>query len=175
MSTLRILASVSTPDAETRLDLAPAADHPELRLWLRLFTCSTLVETTIRRRLRAEFGETLPRFDLLAQLAKVPAGLTLSELSKRMMVSNGNLTALVERLVEAGWIERQTSATDRRAQVARLTAAGRAAFRKMAAAHERWIVEMTGGLAAHETEQLMGLLAKWKASARRAFEGETVA
>lgn len=163
------------PDAETRLDQAPAADHPELRLWLRLFTCSTLVESTIRRRLRAEFGETLPRFDLLAQLAKVPAGLALSELSKRMMVSNGNLTALVERLVEAGWIERRTSATDRRVQVARLTTAGRAAFRKMAAAHERWIVEMTGGLEPQETEQLMELLAKWKASARRAFERETAA
>lgn len=169
------LDSVSPPDAETRLDQAPAADHPELRLWLRLFTCSTLVESTIRRRLRAEFGETLPRFDLLAQLAKVPAGLALSELSKRMMVSNGNLTALVERLVEAGWIERRTSATDRRVQVARLTTAGRAAFRKMAAAHERWIVEMTGGLAPQETEQLMELLAKWKASARRAFERETAA
>ncbi len=175
MSSTKALESTATPDAETRLDHAPASDHPELRLWLRLFTCSTLVETTIRRRLRAEFGETLPRFDLLAQLAKVPGGLTLSELSKRMMVSNGNLTALVERLVEASWIERQTSATDRRVQVARLTAAGRTAFRRMAAAHERWIVEMVGGLTPDETEQLMGLLAKWKASARRAFEGEIAA
>ena len=162
-------------DAETKAAEQPEVHRDELRLWLRLLTCTTLIEGEVRKRLRARFDVTLPRFDLMAQLDKAPEGLTLSDLSKRMMVSNGNLTALVERLVEAGWIERQTSATDRRAQVARLTASGRTAFRKMAAAHERWIVEMTGGLAPQETEQLMSLLAKWKASARRAFEEETVA
>jgi hypothetical protein len=90
-------------DAETRA----AADHRgELRLWLRLLTCATLIEGEIRTRLRERFDVTLPRFDLLAQLERAPDGMTLGELSRRMMVSNGNITGLVERLAEQGLLER---------------------------------------------------------------------
>lgn len=158
-----------TLDAESRAADAPSGDKRELRLWLRLLTCTTLIEGSIRRRLRERFGETLPRFDLLAQLAKVPEGMTLSELSRRMMVSNGNLTALVERLVAAGLIERQTSPSDRRAQVVRLSPAGAEAFARMAAEHEGWILQMTAGLTADESEQLMRLLARLKGSAKAAL------
>jgi DNA-binding MarR family transcriptional regulator len=156
-------------DAESRAADAPVGAKRELRLWLRLLTCTTLIEGSIRRRLRERFGETLPRFDLLAQLAKVPEGMTLSELSRRMMVSNGNLTALVERLVTAGQVERQTSPSDRRAQVVRLSAAGADTFARMAAEHEGWILQMTAGLTADESEQLMRLLARLKGSARAAL------
>ena len=172
MSASPALVLDAEADAETRAAEAPAEHQAELRLWLRLFTCTTLIEGSIRRRLRVRFGETLPRFDLLAQLAKAPAGMTLSELSRRMMVSNGNLTALVERLVAAGWLERKTSMTDRRAQVVRLTPKGSAAFRRMAAENEHWIVEMTSGLETEDVEQLMRLLAKLKTSARTAIETE---
>jgi DNA-binding MarR family transcriptional regulator len=158
-------------DAETKVAERPADHEAELRLWLRLLTCTTLIEGEVRRRLRDEFDVTLPRFDLMAQLDKASDGLTLSDLSKRMMVSNGNMTALVERLVATGHLARRTSDTDRRAQVVSLTGLGRAEFRTMAAEHELWIAEMFEGLTRREVEELLRLLAKAKASARRAVEG----
>jgi DNA-binding MarR family transcriptional regulator len=158
-------------DAETKAVEGPEHHADELRLWLRLLTCTTLIEGEVRRRLRDRFGVTLPRFDLMAQLDRAPDGMTLSDASKRMMVSNGNLTALVERLVASGHLKRRTSKSDRRAQVISLTALGRAEFRAMAAEHEGWIAEMFGDLARAEREELMRLLAKAKASARRTVEG----
>ena len=160
------------------LDAEPKADGPEdhrneLRLWLRLLTCTTLIEGEIRKRLREDFGVTLPRFDLMAQLDKAPEGLRLSEVSRRMMVSNGNVTGLVERLVESGHVLRRTADNDRRAQVISLTDLGRAAFRAMAGAHEGWIGDMFGDLSRRERNELMRLLAKAKGSARRAAHGET--
>src|SRR3712207_4494981 len=147
-------------DAETKAVEMPEDHREELRLWLRLLTCTTLIEGEVRRRLRERFDVTLPRFDLMAQLDKAPDGLTLSDVSKRMMVSNGNVTGLVERLVESGHLDRRTSDTDRRAQVISLTPLGRAEFRAMAAAHEGWIAEMFGDLSARERGELMRLLAK---------------
>ena len=111
-------------------------------------TCTTLIEGEVRSRLRERFDVTLPRFDLMAQLDKVPEGMTLSDVSKRMMVSNGNVTGLVERLVESGHLDRRTSDSDRRVQVIRLTKAGRAEFRKMAAEHETWIADIFADLGA---------------------------
>ena len=158
-------------DAETKAVEGPEHHADELRLWLRLLTCTTLIEGEVRRRLRERFRVTLPRFDLMAQLDRAPEGMTLSDLSKRMMVSNGNLTGLVERLVDTGHLARRASPKDRRAQVISLTRLGRAEFRAMAAAHEGWIAQVFGDLTAAEVDQLMRLLGKAKASARRAVEG----
>jgi DNA-binding MarR family transcriptional regulator len=158
-------------DAETKVSERPGDHESELRLWLRLLTCTTLIEGEVRRRLRDSFDVTLPRFDLMAQLDKAPAGMTLGELSQRMMVSNGNVTGLAERLVEQGLIERRASPTDRRAQLVSLTAEGRKAFRAMARAHEGWIAEIFSGLSPSEVETLMQLLARTKASARKATRG----
>jgi DNA-binding MarR family transcriptional regulator len=158
-------------DAETKVAERPADHEAELRLWLRLLTCTTLIEGEVRRRLRDEFDVTLPRFDLMAQLDKAPNGMTLGELSQRMMVSNGNVTGLAERLVEQGLLDRRASATDRRAQIVSLTAEGRRMFRTMARTHEDWIAEIFAGLDASEIDTLMALLAKAKASARKAERG----
>jgi DNA-binding MarR family transcriptional regulator len=147
-------------DAETK-----AAERPhkhELRLWLRLLTCATMVETLVRTRLRAQFGVTLPRFDLMAQLEKMPEGMTLGQLSRRMMVSNGNVTGLVERLVALGQVERTPHPADRRAATVRLTRAGRAAFAVMAAAHEQWIAEAFARLDPADGPALMAGLARLK-------------
>lgn len=160
------------PDAETKAAERPDDHRAELRLWLRLLTCTTMIEGEIRTRLRERFGVTLPRFDLMAQLEKAPDGLTLSEVSRRMMVSNGNLTGLVERLVASGHVERRPSPTDRRAQVVSLTAAGRAAFAAMAAEHEAWIADMFAGLGGGRIDDLMDLLAQTKTSVRAAATGE---
>jgi DNA-binding MarR family transcriptional regulator len=154
-------------DSETKAVELPEDHGNEIRLWLRLLTCTTLIEGEVRSRLRERFDVTLPRFDLMAQLDKVPDGMTLSDVSKRMMVSNGNVTGLVERLVESGHLDRRTSDTDRRVQVIRLTKIGRAEFRKMAAEHETWIADIFGDLNPKDVRELMRLLAKTKASAQK--------
>jgi DNA-binding MarR family transcriptional regulator len=155
-------------DAETKVAERPGDHKEELRLWLRMLTCTTLIEGEVRRRLRDDFDVTLPRFDLMAQLDKAPNGMTLGELSQRMMVSNGNVTGLAERLVAQGLLERRPSPNDRRAYLVSLTAEGRRAFRTMARAHENWIADIYAGLSANEIAELMRLLGKAKASARRA-------
>jgi DNA-binding MarR family transcriptional regulator len=158
-------------DAESKALEAPAAHHDELRLWLRLLTCSNLIESEIRTRLRERFDVTLPRFDLMAQLDRAPGGMTLSEVSQRMMVTNGNVTHVVDKLLAAGTIARRASQTDRRAQVISLTDSGRAEFRAMAAEHETWLAKLFGGLTPDDMRQLMQLLARAKHSVHAATDG----
>jgi DNA-binding MarR family transcriptional regulator len=161
---------VSIPlDAETKVAERPDDHKTELRLWLRIFTCKVLIEGEVRRRLRDSFGVTLPRFDLMAQLDRTPNGMTLGELSQRMMVSNGNVTGLVDRLVAQKLIDRRPSPVDRRAQIVSLTPEGRKAFRAMARANGDWIGEIFANLTPGEIDELMGLLDKAKASARTAI------
>jgi len=154
-------------DAETKVSERPHDHKDELRLWLRFLSCNVLIEGNIRRRLRDKFDMTLPRFDLLAQLDKASAGMKLGEFSRRLMVSNGNVTGLVERLVAQGLVDRQVAANDRRSHLVKLTAEGRRTFRAMAAAHEIWIAEIFGELTAGERATLMQLLAKVKTSAAK--------
>ncbi len=151
-------------DAETKAMEAPHGHKDELRLWLRLLTCTTLVETQVRKRLREQFDTTLPRFDMMAQLERARQGMTLSEVSKRMMVSNGNVTNLVDRLVESGCLERTTLASDRRAQLIKLTPEGHRQFKAMAQAHEVWIAEMVEGLKPRDVDGLLTALGKLKSS-----------
>jgi DNA-binding MarR family transcriptional regulator len=146
-------------DAETRVT---HADHDALRLWLRLLTCSTLIERGIRAQLRERFGITLARFDFLAQLARAPAGLRMQELSRRLMVTGGNVTGLTRELIAEGLVERETDAADRRVQVVRLTTRGRRSFDVMAAEHERWVVERLAGLARGERAALHAALGRLK-------------
>ncbi len=155
-------------DAETKAAERPGDHQDELRLWLRLFSCTTMIEREIRRRLRERFRTTLPRFDLMAQLDKVPDGMSLGELSQRLMVSNGNITGLVDRLVGRGLIDCRPAPNDRRTQIVRLTAEGRHRFRAMAAAHEGWIAEIFAGLAPAERDGLMRLAGRAKELASRA-------
>lgn len=157
-------------DAETKVHESPADHKDELRLWLRLLASTTLIEREVRRRLREQFGVTLPRFDLMAQLDRSPQGMTLGELSRRMMVTNGNVTGLAERLVTEGVVSRRRAANDRRAHLVRLTDKGRRQFRKMAKAHERWIAGLFAGLSKREVDELLTLLGKAKASTRNAVE-----
>ena len=155
-------------DAETKVAERPDDHKTELRLWLRMLTCTTVIEGEIRRRLRDQFDFTLPRFDLLAQLDRAPDGMTLGELSRRMMVTNGNITGLVDRLEEQGLVRRRSSPHDRRSQFVSMTAAGRRSFRSIARAHADWVAELFAGLSDSELEPLLGLLAKAKTSAGKA-------
>src|SRR5216684_1867104 len=111
-------------DSETKAVELPEDHGDEIRLWLRLLTCTTLIEGEVRSRLRERFDVTLPRFDLMAQLDKVPDGMTLSDVSKR----------------------------------------------KMAAEHETWIADIFSDLGPKDVRELMRLLAKTKASARKSAQ-----
>src|ERR1700755_1747593 len=162
---------MTTLDSETKAVELPEDHGNELRLWLRLLTCTTLIEGEVRGRLRERFDVTLPRFDLMAPLGKGPDGMTLADVSKRMMVSNGNVTGLVERLVESGHLDRRTSEADRRVQVIRLTKTGRAEFRRMATEHETWIADIFAELTPKDVRELMRLLAKAKGSAQKSDGG----
>ncbi|UVV69967.1 MarR family winged helix-turn-helix transcriptional regulator [Brucella anthropi] len=117
-------------------------EKQELRLWLRMLATTRLVSQEIRRRLRNEFGVTLPQFDILAQLYREPDGLRLGELSRRTMVTNGNITGLIERLEADGLVRRETPGADRRVTVARLTDSGQTVFAEMARVHESWLRDL---------------------------------
>ncbi len=148
-------------DLEARL--AGQAEHPEaLRLWLRLLTCTQLVERQVRVGLREQFGTTLPRFDLMAQLERSPEGLKMNELSQRMMVTGGNITGITDQLVGEGLVERVEVAADRRACRIRLTPKGHKQFAEMAKAHEGWIVQAFGALGDKEVATLHRLLGRVK-------------
>lgn len=139
------------------------SEHPEaLRLWLRMLTLTQLVEKQVRTQLREQFDTTLPRFDLMAQLERNPEGLKMNELSRRMMVTGGNVTGITDQLVAEGLVERALVAGDRRAYRVRLTAHGRMLFDAMARQHEDWIVSAFDGLSAREVESLHKLLGKVK-------------
>ncbi len=139
------------------------SEHPEaLRLWLRLLTCTQLVEKQVRTQLREQFDTTLPRFDLMAQLERSPEGLKMNELSRRMMVTGGNVTGITDQLVNEGLVERVEVAGDRRAYRVRLTTRGRKQFDEMARQHEAWIVAAFEGLSTREVESLHRLLGKVK-------------
>ena len=143
-----------------------------LRLWLRLLTCSHIIEQTIAQRLRDEFGSTLPRFDMLSALDRAGEdGLTMGEVSRMLRVSNGNVTGLARRLEADGLIERLPG-PDRRVQRVRLTASGRARFAAMAAAHEGWIEHLLAALTPDETEELPRLLERTRQSLRTAIDEE---
>jgi DNA-binding MarR family transcriptional regulator len=148
-------------DRESR---ASRADHEALRLWLRLLTCTSLMETAVRAELRRDFDCTLPRFDLMAQLERNPGGLRMGELSKRLMVTGGNVTGITDQLVREGLVTRAAPPDDRRAFVVRLTSAGRKHFLRMAESHEAWVVKLVSGLSVPERRQLFELLARLKKS-----------
>jgi DNA-binding MarR family transcriptional regulator len=143
------------------------SEHPqELRLWLRLLTCTQIVEKQVRAQLRERFDTTLPRFDLMAQLERAPEGLKMKELSRRMMVTGGNVTGITDQLVAEGLVDRVDVEGDRRAYRVRLTAKGRRLFNDMAQQHEGWIMEAFSGLSDKDIATLYRLLGKVKDHAR---------
>ena len=149
------------------------SEHPEaLRLWLRLLTCTQIVEKEVRVRLRDKFDTTLPRFDLMAQLERAPEGLKMNELSRRMMVTGGNVTGITDQLAAEGLVDRVDVEGDRRAYRVRLTAKGRKLFHEMAHQHERWILEAFASLTDKEIATLHKLLGKVKDHARTLAEAE---
>ncbi|MES3034774.1 MAG: MarR family transcriptional regulator [Gemmatimonadota bacterium] len=135
-------------------------DHQSLKVWLRLLSCSTQIETTIRKRLRLEAGITLARFDFMAQLHRHPDGLTMSVLSRYLMVTGGNVTGLADELEKEGLVERIADPSDRRTSRVLLTKKGRRLFDGLAAQHESWVMSIFGGMPKAEMTQLYDLLGR---------------
>lgn len=134
------------------------AGKQSLRLWLRLLACENIIENKLRTALREHFNVTLPQFDVLAELEYLGQPLTMTDLSKRLMVSNGNVTGVVDRLVREGLVQRQPSESDRRVNLISLTPRGIDLFRQMASQHEEWVAGMFADLKPDEVAQLGSLL-----------------
>ena len=150
-------------------ELKESDSKSRLRLWIRLLRASRLIESVARERLKSQFSATLPRFDVMAALYRKPEGMLMSEISRFLLVSNGNVTGIVDRLAADGFVVRAQRDGDRRTSFVRLTPKGRAAFTDMSAAHESWIDKLLGGVAALEAEQLSEKLRSFRSE----WESET--
>ena len=139
-----------------------------LRLWIRLLRASRFIEGVTRERFKVQFNMTLPRFDVMAALYREPDGMLMSEIARFLIVSNGNVTGIVDRLVAEGFVARSQRNGDRRTSFITLTRRGRAAFAAMATAHEHWINELLSGVSARDAEQLSAKLKSFRSE----WEGE---
>jgi DNA-binding MarR family transcriptional regulator len=144
---------VRRPDADSKA---------RLRLWIRLLRASRLIEGVARERLKLQFNATLPRFDVMAALYRQPDGMLMSEISRFLMVSNGNVTGIVDRLVSDGFVVRSQRNGDRRTSFISLTRKGRAVFADMASAHEKWVDELLGGISSRDADQLSAKLKSFR-------------
>ena len=150
-------------------------EHVSLRLWLQLFRCTATIERYVREKLRQRFDITLPRFDLMAQLNREPKGLKMTEVSRRLMVTGGNVTGLTDQLVAEGLVVRRGVRSDRRAFIIRLTPKGKRQFDVMALEPEKWIEELLSDLSLNERQGLHESIAHLRAAvvAKLAAQGAT--
>jgi len=135
-----------------------------LRLWIRLLRASRTIEAELRERLKKEFDTTLPRFDVMAALYRSPEGMLMSDLSRFLLVSNGNVTGIVDRLVSEGLVTRARRNGDRRTSMVRLTEEGSKSFAAIAAAHETWVGELLGNVSEDEARRLTGMLKSFRSN-----------
>lgn len=135
-----------------------AAGKEKLRLWIRLLRASRTIESVLRERLAQQFDTTLPRFDVMAALYRTPEGMLMSDLSRFLLVSNGNVTGIIDRLAAEGLVKRARRNGDRRTSIVRLTQTGHAAFRRMAAAHQQWVDELLAGVSKADAQRLTSML-----------------
>ena len=147
------------PDLESRL---PQDDQSALRLWLRLLSCSTLIENELRSCLRREFNTTLPRFELMAQLASSPEGMKMTALSRRMLVTNGNITGITDQLEKEGYVKRQRLPNDRRSSMLFLTPKGKTHYEAIARAYQECVEQFFSALAQSSQANLLEELGQLK-------------
>ncbi|MWV26886.1 MarR family winged helix-turn-helix transcriptional regulator [Aurantiacibacter rhizosphaerae] len=134
------------------------AGSTELRLWVRLLACAKMGEKQIRRKFEDDFDTTLPRFDVLAALYRVPEGLQMSALSRALLVSNGNVTVIVRQLQEKGLVQTMTNPKDARSAIVSITEAGTRRFIELAEAHHSWTNEFFSNVPEGDKEELVRLL-----------------
>ena len=142
----------------------PTGNKERLRLWIRLLRATRIIEAELRERLKKEFHTTLPRFDVMSALHRQPDGMLMSDLSRFLLVSNGNVTGIVDRLVADGYVVRSTREGDRRTSIVRLTEEGARAFRAMATEHEGWIADFLGDVGETDARRLSATLKAFRSN-----------
>ena len=158
MNNIRSSPSSLEPDISGTLDL---------RIWVRLLSCARIIEKGLRRKFQEQFDTTLPRFDVMAALDRAEGGLNMGSLSRALLVSNGNITAMIRQLVEQGLVRSRLDPLDRRSAIVALTPKGKASFAELAAAHHQWVREALQDFPVPMREQLLPLLSELRASLRR--------
>ncbi len=129
-----------------------------LKLWIRLFALTRTAEGQVREYLRLTHATTLPRFDVMAALYRRRDGVTMSELSRLLLVSNGNATTVVDRLEADGLVARRPSDSDRRTVFVALTPEGVAQFEIMASGHEAEVARVFANLSDADVDTLTEIL-----------------
>jgi DNA-binding MarR family transcriptional regulator len=155
-------------DAASLAPVQPTANKERLRLWIRLLRAQRTIEAELRDRLKRRFETTLPRFDVMSALYRRPEGMLMSDLSRFLLVSNGNVTGIVDRLAADGFVMRAAREGDRRASIVSLTPQGRDLFATMAAEHEEWVAELLSGVSESEARSLSNTLRSFRSN----WEGE---
>jgi DNA-binding MarR family transcriptional regulator len=128
-----------------------------LRVWLRMLGATTIMQKLIQNYLKVRFDSTLPRFDVMSALDRQDGPITMSELSDKLLVSNGNVSGLVSRLVKDGMMTREVDPHDRRTQRVELSSTGREAFHAMAIEHEKLVDSLFSDLSDAQMEELLHL------------------
>lgn len=146
-----------------------SGNKERLLLWIRLLRASRMIESELRERLKRDFNSTLPRFDVMAALFRAPDGMLMSDLSRFLLVSNGNVTGIVDRLVSDGFVSRARRDGDRRTSIVTLTERGRDEFQRMARVHEDWIGDLLGDVDEADAKRLSNMLKSFRSN----WEGET--
>ena len=141
-----------------------SADKQRLRLWIRLLRVARVIEGELRDRLKTQFEMTLPRFDVMSALYRERDGMLMSDLSRFLLVSNGNVTGIVDRLVSSGFVVRSNREGDRRTSIVRLTEAGEIRFAEMASAHENWIEELLKDISEDDARRLSSMLKAFRSN-----------
>lgn len=158
---LRVRAAAG-PEADQDGSPGPREAAVAQDLWRRWQICVHLLDASIRKALRTEFHTTPPRFTLMAQLASAPEGLKMKELSRRMMVTGGNVTSVTDQLVDSGWVVRVSDAGDRRACKVCLTPLGQRQLQRMSRQHEAWVMALFASFSDRDRAMLYALLGKVK-------------
>ncbi len=153
----------TAPESDEKL-LGQLHGPLSVRLWLRMLSCTTIIEKRLRRRFIEQFDTTLPRFDVLAALERYPDGITMGELSQLLLVSNGNVTAIVRQLQDQAHVAVEPAPHDRRSMIVALTKNGAAHFAELAAAHHRWVEAMFHHVPNDAQQALLARLSAVKAS-----------
>ncbi|MGH1578833.1 MarR family winged helix-turn-helix transcriptional regulator [Planktotalea sp.] len=129
-----------------------------LRLWLQMLKATRNVEARLRNELRENYDTTLPRFDVLATLLANPGGIKMSALSEQLVVSNGNVTTIINRLVKDGLVKRTNLESDRRAFVVEITPKGQEFVLEVAGEHLGWINDIFAGVTDADTARGISIM-----------------
>jgi DNA-binding MarR family transcriptional regulator len=144
--------------AALKENIAPVLGQVETRLWLQLLSLHGEIFASLNSMLNSEFGLSLAKFDVLAQLDRYPDGMALGQLSQNLKVSGGNVSGLVQRLLADDLISKAMSSEDRRSFIVRLTPKGEALFRKAADVHKRHLSKRLENIPVLELDTALSVL-----------------